>query len=167
MRWLVYLFPWIELFSLLWLGNQMGALNALLYVVATVFLGISILRWQGMEIISSLQSAQRDAFAMQRLFLGNQISTALAGVLIMIPGLLTDFLGATVLVVSLLRRLINYGAVDGASPYGDAPIERESPRTTHGAGHRYSDNNQKFTESSNKAGSVIDGEYSRLDDDDR
>ncbi|MEO0437590.1 MAG: FxsA family protein [Pseudomonadota bacterium] len=167
MRWLVFLFPWIELFSLLWLGSQIGALNALVYVVMTVLLGISIIRWQGMEIMSSLQSAQRDAFAMQRLFLGNQISTALAGVLLMIPGLMTDVLGGTILMISLFRRLLNNGSQSDASIYEDSRVERENPQSMRDTGHRFRANGQERAESSTRRGSVIDGEYSRLDDDAR
>jgi UPF0716 protein FxsA len=39
MRWIFLLLPWIELFTLIQLGSQIGALATLLYVFVTLVLG--------------------------------------------------------------------------------------------------------------------------------
>jgi len=46
MQLLVILFPFLELFSLIELGEAIGSLNAILYVIATLFLGVTLLKRQ-------------------------------------------------------------------------------------------------------------------------
>ena len=157
MRWLLILLPWLEFFTLLRLGTSIGALNTVFYVFATLVVGIAILRWQGMEMLSKLQAAQQDPSQMQRQVFGSQLSLALSGVLLMVPGLLTDTAGAGLFVFSLLRQWTT-PASGGSDLYKNSAVQRETGVTQP----------PPSRDGSAQGGpSVIDGEYSRIDDDDR
>lgn len=104
MRWILLLLPWVELYTLIQLGSRIGALATLAYVFLTLVLGVSILRLQGMEIIARLRSAQAGGIVMERL-LADDLAVGLAGVLLLVPGLVTDALAVMVLVGPLWRRL--------------------------------------------------------------
>ena len=47
MRWVFLLLPWIELFTLIQLGGEIGGFMTLLYVFATLMLGLTVIRLQG------------------------------------------------------------------------------------------------------------------------
>lgn len=104
MRWILLLLPWVELYTLIQLGSRIGALATLAYVFLTLVLGVAILRLQGMEIIARLRSAQAGGIVMERL-LADDLAVGLAGVLLLVPGLVTDALAVMVLIGPLWRRL--------------------------------------------------------------
>lgn len=136
MRWFFILLPWVELYSLIQLGGNIGGLQAMLYVLATFFLGLTILRAQGMGIVNKLRSAQEgDAMAPQQL-LADELALGLAGLLLMVPGLVTDAFAVLVLFGPLRRRL--FTALGGKA---------------QGSAHRP------------RPGDPIEGEFRRLDDD--
>ncbi len=134
MRWIIFLLPWVELFTLIQLGSNIGALSALLYVFATLVLGLTLLRAQGMELVAKLRAAENGQILPPELFV-DELSTGLAAILLMIPGLVTDTLAVLFLFAPLRRRI--FGALRGASgprgayrgPMGpDDPIEGEFRR---------------------------------------
>lgn len=138
MRWIFILLPWMELFTLIQLGARIGAVQAMLYVLATFLLGLTILRAQGMEIVNKLRAAQSGASTMlpQRL-LADELALGLAGLLLIVPGLITDVVAVLVLFGPLRRKLFSAlgGSKASASPYQPRP------------------------------GDPIEGEFRRLDDD--
>lgn len=146
MRWIFLLLPWIELYTLIQLGSRIGAFAALAYVFLTFMLGLSIVRLQGMEIIGKLSAAQSGQIVPRQL-LADELALGLAGVLLMIPGLVTDMLALLVLFGPLRRRL--FGALRGPQaphPPGGASSQGQSgPRSGRG--------------------DAIEGEFRRLDDD--
>ena len=139
MRWLFLLLPWIELFTLIRLGASIGALSTLLYVFATLVLGLSLMRLQGMEVLSRLQQAQLGWSVPPRELI-DEMAVGMAGLLLAIPGLVTDALGLLVLIGPLFRRLT--GQSQGPRPPGDGST---GPRPG--------------------AGDTLEGEFRRLDDD--
>lgn len=141
MRWIFLLLPWVELFTLIRLGAEIGALQALLYVFVTFVLGISIVRWQGMEVVGRLQEAQMGWNVPQQLLV-DELALGLAGLLLAIPGLVTDSLALLVLIGPLLRRLFGRG---GTNRRGASGNDRQSPP--------------------NAGQAPIDGEFRRIDDD--
>ena len=104
MRLLIVLLPWIELFGLIQLGVETSALTALAYVLATLALGIVILRRQGAGMFERLRETQQGRILGPELLL-EDMAVGLAGLLLIIPGILTDVLGLVVLVGPLRRRL--------------------------------------------------------------
>lgn len=141
MRWFILLLPWIELFTLIRLGVSIGALMTLLYVFATLILGLGLMRLQGIEVLSRLREAQLGWSVPPRALI-DELALGLAGLLLAIPGLVTDVLALLVLVGPLLRRL--GGSNRGSPPPGADPFR--SPDRT-------------------RPGEPLEGEFRRLDDD--
>jgi len=169
MRWFFLLLPWLELFSLIKLGQEIGAINTLFYVLATMMLGITLLRRQGLEILTQMRSAGPGAFPTSQLFLGQQISLVLAGLLLFIPGLITDAIGLSVIVLAGLRAVFSrVGGGNAGSSSASRSSLQDGPFT---ADNRNRASDQAFranhpggpTEQPRR-GDTFDGEFSQLDD---
>ncbi|MEP0202305.1 MAG: FxsA family protein [Halioglobus sp.] len=104
MRLFFLLLPWLELFTLIQLGVETSALTALLYVLATLVLGMAIIRHQGMSLITRMQDLQAGRVLGQQLLLDG-MAVGIAGLLLMVPGLISDFFAIIVLIGPLRRRL--------------------------------------------------------------
>lgn len=122
MRLLILLLPWLELFSLIKLGVETSALVALLYVFATFVLGMAILRRQGRGLFVQLQEIQQGRVLGQQL-LKDEMAVGVAGMLLMVPGLITDAIAGVLLIGPLRRRLSR--ALAGPQPEPYVP-ERDS-----------------------------------------
>ncbi len=104
MRFFLLLLPWLELFTLIQLGVKTSALTALLYVLATFFLGLVVLRKQGMEMVQRLRDANEGRVLGPELLM-DDMAVGLAGLLLLVPGLITDIAAVLVMVGPLRRRL--------------------------------------------------------------
>ncbi|MEM8493473.1 MAG: FxsA family protein [Pseudomonadota bacterium] len=169
MRWFFLLLPWLELFSLIKLGQEIGALNTLFYVLASMMLGIALLRRQGLEILTQMRSSGPGAFPTSQLFLGQQISLVLAGVLLFIPGLFTDTIAMTVIVLAALRAVLS--RVGGGHASSSSASRSSAQNEPFIADDRSRASNQAFRANhpggpmdQPRRGDTFDGEYSQLDD---
>ncbi len=131
------LLPWLELFTLIQLGIETSALTALAYVMVTIVVGVMVLRWQGMELFNRLRETQQGAVLGPRL-LKDDMSVVLAGLLLIVPGMISDIAAVIVLIGPLRRRLARM--VFGPEPEIYAP-ERD-----------------------NQAHTTIDGDFKRVDE---
>jgi len=104
MRLLIVLYPWLELLSIIQLGIETSALFAILWVVGMFFLGTALLRQVGMASLERLRDAQRSG-GLQHTFFVDDLAVCIAAVLLIIPGLLSDFFAVVVLIGPLRRRL--------------------------------------------------------------
>jgi UPF0716 protein FxsA len=138
MRLLILLLPWLELFTLIELGIKTSALFALGYVLFTLLLGMAILQRQGQGMFERLRQSQQGRLVGPQLLL-DDMALGLAGILLMVPGLLSDFAALIVVIGPLRRRLAAW--IFGSQPEPYAP-ERDAD------GHV-----------------TIDGQYRRVDDD--
>jgi UPF0716 protein FxsA len=133
MRWILLLLPWIELFTLIRLGASIGAFATLLYVFVTFMLGVALMRLQGMEMLARLREAQLGWSVPPRAMI-DEMALGLGGLLLAIPGLVTDTLGVVMLVGPLLRRLTGGNGQRppptdfGRPPGRDDPLEGEFRR---------------------------------------
>ena len=142
MQWFFLLLPWFELFTLISLGAEIGALATLAYVFLTFVLGLGIVRLQGMEILSRLRAAQNGPVVVGQM-LGDELAVGFAGLLLLIPGLFTDALALLVLFGPLRRRLQRVFTGSGD--------RREPPsRDPYGSRSHHAE--------------TFDGEFRRLDD---
>jgi UPF0716 protein FxsA len=107
MRLILLLYPWLELLSLIQLGIEAGALVAIAWVLGMFMLGSVMLRHVGMTAVMRLREAQRNGVLQQTLFV-DDFAVAFAGLLLMIPGLLSDFFALLVLVGPLRRGLARW-----------------------------------------------------------
>lgn len=156
MRWFLLLLPWVELYTLIQLGGRIGALGALFYVFITLVLGLAILRLQGMEIIGRLREAQQGGIVVGQ-FLADDLAVGFAGLLLVIPGLITDAMAALVLAGPLWRRLT--GASSRAARPGSGSTDAPDPLY-----RRYEPPERPPQRPAGHADAPIEGEYERLDD---
>ncbi len=118
MRFFFMLLPWLELFTLIQLGIETSALTAVFYVLATLALGVVVLRRQGMQMIERLQGVQQGKVLGSELLV-DDMAMGLAGVLLIFPGMISDLAALVVMIGPLRRRLAK--ALGGQQPQPYAP----------------------------------------------
>ena len=114
MKWLLFLYPWLELWSLIELGSRTSATTAMLWVLGAGVLGIALFRLAGRQTLGHLQQAQREGALSEQLLMGN-VARLVAGVLLIVPGLISDALAVVVLIAPLrvlLAKLLVGGSVN-------------------------------------------------------
>ncbi len=137
MRLIILLLPWLELFTLIQLGIETSALWALVYVFATGALGLLVLRRQGEGMFERLRQTQEGRVIGSQLLL-DDMAMGLAGLLLIIPGMITDFAALVVMIGPLRRRIA--GWLGGSRPEPYAPgRDRESHTTIEGQYRRVDD----------------------------
>lgn len=104
MRLLLLFYPWLELLSLIQLGIETRAIVPLLWVLVMFMLGAALLKRVGTASVLRLREAQQSGVLQQSLFV-DDLAVAVAALLFMIPGLLSDFF-AVVVLIGPLRRLL-------------------------------------------------------------
>ena len=135
MKWLLFLYPWLELWSLIELGTQTSATTAMLWVLGAGVLGIGLFRLAGRQTLEHLQQAQREGVLSQQLLMGN-VSRLVAGVLLIIPGLISDVL-AVVVLIAPLRILLAKLLVGGSANAQYNPYQGHGGASGfNGPGHR-------------------------------
>lgn len=116
MKWIVFLYPWLELWSLLALGSRTSAGMAMLWVLAAGVLGVIVIRVAGAQTLGQLRTAQQSG-SLQAQLLQDNVALALVGLLLLIPGMVSDALSVLLLIRplrSLIYRLVApSGAVNG------------------------------------------------------
>ena len=127
MRLFFLLLPWLELFTLIQLGVETSALTAIAYVLATFFLGVAVLRRQGMGMFEQLRQAQ-DGRVIGRELLLDDMVLGLAGLLLIFPGLISDVAAIVVMIGPLRRRLARW--FGGPVPEAYAPQRDQSEKST-------------------------------------
>jgi UPF0716 protein FxsA len=104
MRLLLLVYPWLELLSLIQLGIETRAIVPLLWILAMFMMGEALLKRVGTASVLRLREAQQSGVLQQSLFL-DDLAVVVAALLLMIPGLLSDFF-AVVVLIAPLRRLL-------------------------------------------------------------
>ena len=137
MRYIIILLPWLELFTLIQLGVETSALTALGYVLLTAVAGIWLLRRQGEGMFRRLREVQQGAVPGPQLLL-DDMAVGLAGLLLIVPGMISD-LGAVVVLVGPLRRKLQrwFGGVQ--SQPSRPQSEKSGPTTLEGEYRRLDD----------------------------
>ncbi|MEL0307118.1 MAG: FxsA family protein, partial [Halieaceae bacterium] len=102
MKWLLFLYPWLELWSLIELGGQTAPLVSLAWVLAMVMLGGTMILGAGRNSLQRLSQASAGGTLPQQLLLAD-FAMILSGLLLAIPGLLSDLLAVLILITPLRR----------------------------------------------------------------
>ena len=97
MRWIVFLYPWLELWSLLALGSRTSAGMAMLWVLGAGVLGVIMIRVAGAQTLGQLRTAQQSG-SLQAQLLQDHVALAIVGLLLLIPGMVSDLLAVLVLI---------------------------------------------------------------------
>lgn len=99
--------PLIELYLIIKVGQVIGAVPAILALVAMGFLGLALLRRQGLKAIKSeLSRVDGEAHPLPGLLDG--LGLLLAGFLLLFPGFLTDAIGLLLFIPPLRRVIIDW-----------------------------------------------------------
>jgi UPF0716 protein FxsA len=94
------LVPLFELYLLIKVGYHLGALNTLIVVILTGIVGASLARVQGMRtMIRVRNSLNRGELPAEELL--DALLIFMAGLLLLTPGFITDFVGIGLLVPSI------------------------------------------------------------------
>ena len=150
--------PLIELYFIIAVGEEIGAFWTIILILLTAFIGINLLRVQGMSTLMRAQQnmAQGQSPAMEMM---EGIALAVAGVLLITPGFITDSLGFLLLIPASRQAIIRYmmsrSTMHGSGFSGSSVEFRSSeqhPRPPDGG-----ESGQK------KPGRTIEGEFRRED----
>lgn len=96
--------PLIEIALFVVIGRAIGVLPTILGVVLSAMLGGLVIRWQGFAVLSELRASVSQA-ALPARRVGDAMLIGLAGLLLIIPGYLSD-LFAVLLLLPPVRGLI-------------------------------------------------------------
>ena len=97
--------PLAELYVLIEVGGVLGALPTVLLCIATAVLGAALVRAQGLRTMREVREALGHG-EVPALAVLEGVVLALAGVLLLTPGLLTDMAGFAALVPPLRRAVL-------------------------------------------------------------
>lgn len=155
MRFLFILFvvmPLIEILVLIQVGQAIGVWYTLALVVTTAFIGINLLRQQGLSTLLRARS-RLDSGEIPAKEMVEGLILAVGGALLVTPGLVTDVLGFCCL-IPLIRLRLLARIQDHLIRQVDVEIQR-GPRQGPGpsAGGR----------GASSGGDIIDGDYRRED----
>jgi UPF0716 protein FxsA len=102
---LFVLIPLLELYVLIQVGSSVGALTTVLWVVASAFIGLALMRSQGLATMQKAQMAMAQGQAPQDALLEGTF-IFLGGLLLFVPGLITDVIGLLFLIPPVRHYLI-------------------------------------------------------------
>ncbi len=147
--------PIIEIGLFIQVGGMLGLWPTIALVLITAFVGASLVRSQGLQTLLTVQQRmQRGEMPAQQIVEG--VMLAVAGVLLLTPGFMTDAMGMVVLLPGprgiLAKYLMSKVVVSNLSG------GFHSTHSSHfGGGFHSHDSHQ---------GNTFDGEYENKDDDD-
>jgi UPF0716 protein FxsA len=99
--------PILEIIIMMEVGQQIGAINTISLILISAFIGISFARVQGLNTIKSgLKNIYQNKLPLFELISGASI--AVAAMLLILPGFLTDFIGFVLLVPFTRSVLIKF-----------------------------------------------------------
>jgi len=150
MGWIAFLYPLMELWSLIELGAKTTAGTAVLWVLAAGLVGLGAIRFAGTQVLTRLQVAQREGALQQRLLAGD-MALAFAGLLLMVPGLISDALALLIMIPPVRRLLAKLIGLRGVST---------GAQFTHRA---YPPQEDAYARSEGDDGVTLEGEFQELD----
>lgn len=157
---LFVIMPVVEMWLLITVGQQIGALPTIGLVLLTAFIGIALLRYQGAATLlrarSKMQTGELPAREM-----ADGLFFAVGGALLLTPGFVTDAIGfacltpgVRTLIIGSLGQYVFRGVVQ--APFGQP--------NTHQSGSQRSDSSPFFDQKSNASG-IIEGDFERHNED--
>ncbi len=141
------LWGWAEMSAFIYIGGEIGGLFTLLGIFATAIIGLSLLKNQGSAVMAKI----RTDLAQGRAPVGSvadSIALAFGGVLMLIPGYVTDGIGVLLFIPGLrtiagawmlhqlvtnnrLKAFVHVAGQDGVA--GQGGFSPHDPQPSHGA----------------------------------
>ena len=142
------LYGWVEFEALIFVGNIVGGFLSFIGIFLTAFIGIYLIRRLNRRVFMSWQSErQTNKPGLSKLAEG--LSILLGGLLLVIPGYLTDLIGL-ICMIPILRTLI--GSIIIAN-FADIRLFADLRKK-----HEYNDPNKENSETTSPI-ITIDGDY--------
>ena len=99
--------PAMELFLLIKIGEQIGALNTIALIFLTAIIGIYFAKLQGIRTLKSgMVNIYKNKIPIYEILSGASI--AIAALLLIVPGFLTDFIGFMLLIPFTRKILLSF-----------------------------------------------------------
>ncbi len=151
-------YPLLELAVLIRVGQSIGVAATLAIVIGTAVLGLVTLKRGGFAMMSRARQALAQG-SPPIMPVAEGTLAFLAAVLLILPGLIGDTVGLLLLIPPVRRAFAAWslGRFASAGATRIRVFTTGRPRAGPGAGHRQSD--------PRKPGPVIEGEYTRVDED--
>ncbi|MBE8182235.1 MAG: FxsA family protein [Candidatus Portiera sp.] len=89
--------PLIEIYVLIQVGGEIGALSTILLILTTAALGVFIIQYQGIRVLSKLQKELRSGKS-PAASVWHTLLLMVAGICLLTPGFVTDSLGGLLLI---------------------------------------------------------------------
>lgn len=153
--------PLIELYFIIVVGEAIGAFWTVMLVILTALVGVSLLRIQGM---STLMRAQQNMSHGQipAMEMMEGIALAIAGILLITPGFITDFIGFLCLVPASRQAIIRY-IMAKASVHTSFNASVGGFESHHQSSRQQQGRPSESSTERPKVGRTIEGEYKRED----
>ena len=158
MAWIILIIliggPIAEIWVLIEMGSEIGAVTTIALIVATAVLGTLLFRIQGMATLARVRAhLDRNEMPVGELLSG--LGLLLAGVLLLVPGFITDAIGLLLFIPGLRRGLITL-LIASALARG-ITINRMGPGPGDRSGH--------MPGGGPGGGPTIDGDFSEVPED--
>lgn len=148
-----FLFSLLEISVFIFVGGEIGLLPTLLITFLTAIIGGSIVKYQGLHTLHDMQTNMRGGtLPVKEIFDG--FCLIAAGAFLITPGLVTDTLGFLLLVPAVREALREHIKNSKHFKFSGSAGFQHGP---HGADPFRRDNDS----------GVIEGEYERVEDEDR
>lgn len=146
--------PLLELYVMIAVGTEIGALSVVLWTVLSAILGVAMIRHQGLATMQNAQ-LQMQSGETPEASVFDGVLMFIGGLMVMLPGLITDFFGLLILIPPVRQFL----------------LEKSLSGIKMRAKYRYQNGSQvyegEWQESKEKNPAVLEGEVvSSVDDKD-
>lgn len=124
----------MELSSLIWVGGQVGVIPTLLLVIGALFLGLALIRQTGLTFNEAVRRAAGSGDSVS-IDTGLAILRLFAGLLLIVPGFISDVVALMILIPPIGRRLVrrfttsvswNFHSTSQSGPQRGPVIEGEA-----------------------------------------
>lgn len=124
----------MELSSLIWVGGQVGVIPMLLLVIGALFLGLALIRQTGLTFNEAVRRAAGSGDSVS-IDTGLAILRLFAGLLLIVPGFISDVVALMILIPPIGRRLVrrfttsaswNFHSTSQSGPQRGPVIEGEA-----------------------------------------
>lgn len=119
--------PILEIYLLIKVGHVLGSITTIAFIVFTGVLGALLMRYQGLSNIQNIQARMRDG-ELPGLELLEGPVMLFGGVLLLIPGFMTDVLGLLLLFPWVRRALLLSFIARGVKTFGLSPDGQQTAK---------------------------------------
>ena len=166
---------WAEMSAFIYIGSEIGGLLTLLGVFVTAIFGITLLKRQGLSVLSRIQADLAKGRAPVT-SIADSISMVVGGALMLIPGYVTDGIGLLLFIpgirtlagVYLLQWMARNKRFTGFTNFGGASFGKGASGNpaSGAAGHHHNPFTKQQHKTRDNDDDIIEGEFEERPDQD-